>query len=249
MKIIIKRTAFILMSLLLICSLTFNVIQLISNNHNSDYTKGDYQNLEIANGIISINDSYSDRLVIYDTAFNTIANSNNVTIHNKNMQGLSNYVKETITCAINEEGTNYRCKMSSTLYDLNNNVVRTSYFPGDGYKYTLEGINKSKTTYSSESLETYFLSLINGAVYYLSYLSYDSTTVAGLNFSTYMNFDYKSLIDLTKEINVTYSTLDFNLCFDKYDTLTKLEIGSSMSLDISYDSVDLQFPSFEGYTE
>lgn len=249
MKITTKRITLIFLCLLLTFNLTFNIFLLVSDTYKKDYVKEDYKNLEFANNIVLVEKSYDDNLRTYNNAFNAIANSSTITVKSTNVYNSESYAQDTMACSINDEGDHYICKMISALYDLEDNLIRTSYFPGDGYKYSIENNTKSKTIYSNENLENYFINMLNGTINHLSYLSYDPATIETLSFTTYINYDFSSLKNLTKDINVCYQTYKFNLRFDKYDSLTKLEIGNNVNIEIYYDLLELDFPSFEGFEE
>jgi len=208
----------------------------------------------------TLKNSISSRRKIFYTSINDISNSKNITITSKtpyNLGGANQQVEDKITCSLDNETTTYKCTMISRLYNENSKLVRTSYFPGDGYKYTLEdGDNTGTKTPSSDSVVTsYFASLISGAQNYLSILTYDSKTIEtySVKYNKKIHFNFNTF-SLSKSFNVSYTigsqSVNAKLIFDKKDRLSKLQdVTNKSSMSISYNKAKLDFPSFIGYIE
>lgn len=193
---------------------------------------------------------------IYYTSLNKLSSSKNITIistmpYSKEEGYIS---KDKITCSLNNESLSesYSCTMISQLFDDSSKIVRTSYFPGDGYKYSLEGDIKSKTIYSNNLLSTYFLSLLAGATTYVSYLAFNQESIDAysINYKHDSEFDFNTF-SILKNIAVNFTvgsnTQKIDFTFDKNDYLTKLTFGKDSSLQLSYKKANITFPSFNGF--
>ncbi len=227
---------------LLVLSLCLNVVIAVSSSQVSTFT----------------NNEDSRRNVFY-TSQNKLSNSEELTIISKApyTQGSAGQVAEDkITCAVKKENTTpeYECSMISKLYNADSSLARTSYFPGDGYQYTVEGENKTKSAYPNTSLVTYFTALIGGAQTYMSYLILDNSLIETykMYYETKISFSFGQFM-LSKQIDVNYNVneenLKIELSFNSRDYITKVvdpKLGSS--LDISYSKINLEFPVFAGFT-
>ena len=173
------------------------------------------------------------------------------------------YTKETATCVTNKDDQTTNCSMISRLYNADASLVRTSYFPGDGYKYTnINGEAKgTKTPYSNDNLQSYCASFILGVNMYLALLSSDTRSIeeSKLDFDSNIKFDFNTF-SLFKNITIKYEISNtkqiIGLKFDKNDFLRKVEIKASTdteelttSINIDYKKANLDFSSLVGYTE
>ena len=166
--------------------------------------------------------------------------------------------KDKITCTvvIKDDLETYECKMISTLYDEKSNLVRTSYFPGDGYKYTAENNTYTKTKFDNSLLYNYFLTFVYGATSNLNYLIVDSETSETYSFKIQKGlfFDLNSF-SINKKLSISYqeskdskNTIKYK--FNSHDRLEYLKDTTSKStLSISYEYSNLPIPDLIGYSE
>ena len=194
-------------------------------------------------------------------AYNKLANAEVITIKSTSPytgNDLNYKTEATITCtAQTDEGVkNYECKMISKLLNDSSKVVRTSYFPGDGYQYTVENQTQTKKKYPNTSLTTYFANLYTGATMQLNFLAYDNQTIKNYSivYRTDVTFDINSF-SLEKDINVSYKTaeseVNFRLGFNKNDYLNEVYYKQTNStINIRYKKARLSFPdTFAGFEE
>ena len=234
---IFKKVLFVLFIVVFVLSLCMNVVL------------GTSSTLKLA-----FKDNMDTRVRMFYTASAHISNSNNITIINENKQSENQKVKEQITCSLDTKSNNYNCKMISKLYNNDSTLVRTSYFPGDGYKYSLEGETKKKIAFTNDNLSAYFTSLLQGAFFGLNYYVIDYTTPANKNlfsFDTDLDFSFNTF-SFSKNAEINYKSTPtatkINLTFDKKDRLTNVTINKDAKLSLIYSKTQLVFPSFEGYT-
>lgn len=235
---IFKKVAYILFVICCVLSVTIAVCLSVSSTNK-----------------LLFKDNVDARLKIYSTAYNNLSNSKKYTIVSENKYGTDQRVKEEISCEVKQEteGTSFDCKMISKLYNSDGGLVKTSYFPGDGYKYTEENETKVQTTFSNSSLAAYFSSMIVGAMQGLNYIIYD-----------YNNPDEKEHADIDTEVEFNFNqfallkTIGFNyqkdstkltasFKFDKKDRLTEYNYNQMSSMKISYSLKELQIPSLTGF--
>lgn len=211
-------------------------------------------------------DSRDARVQLYYSATSQLENANTITIENIASFSETQISYDIITCSIDEESVSqqYNCSMISKLYTGENidtgTLVRTSFFPGDGYKYSVESDTKIKSVYSNEQLVSYLSSLISritdlsvGGFAYLICDYLDPATGLDFKYDNKLNFNFNTF-SLNKEINATYtvdeeSSYNYNYQFDKYDRITKLTRDDYNSqIEISYEKTTLSFPtSYDGY--
>ena len=227
---------------LLVLSLCLNVIVAVSSSQISTFT----------------NNEDSRRNVFY-TSQNKLSNSDELTIISKApyTKGSEGQISEDkISCSLKKESTTqeYECSMISKLYNADSSLVRTSYFPGDGYQYTVEGENKTKNVYSNESLTAYFSVLVLGAQTYMSYLILENSLIETykMYYDIKISFDF-SQFSLEKQIDVNYKVNEENskieLNFNSKDHITKVsDTNLGSTLDISYSKENLEFPIFVGFS-
>ena len=205
---------------------------------------------------LAFKDNKDSRLELYYSSYYAIGNSKDYTIIANNKYGEDQKSVDEITCSLTDESENiYTCSQISKLYDSEGELVRTSYFPGDGYKYSVEGEAKTKTVYSNTNLQNYFSALLGGANSYLRYIAYDVFVPDDeefIKFETDIKFNFNTF-SLLKEINFNLdkgtSKLSADLTFDGKDRLTKVMSGESISLEISYKKTNFEFPSFSNFVE
>ncbi len=199
-------------------------------------------------------DSKEARMNLYTKASYTLDNVKSLTIVNDspyNVGNITGFSKDTITCSIEGEETN--CAMISTLHDTEGTLLRTSYFPGDGYKYTINGTTKIKTAYPNASLSTTFSGFFLGAKISMMYMVGDSSSSsAEFSFKTKTKFSFNTF-SLVKTVNASCKNgekiYDYSFTFDGKDRLEKVyskEQDSTLSFE--YKKVTLSFPSFDQYT-
>ena len=146
-----------------------------------------------------------------------------------------------------------KCTMVSVLYDDKGVAVKTSYFPGDGFKYTVEGETKTKSYYSNDQLNAYVTNLFYGWGNTLTMLQYDSGATIGdatVSYDTSMKFVF-SKFSLLKTINCTFTRGESKVAYafnvDNKDRVTSLSIDGKASLELSYSKNEITFPSFEDF--
>lgn len=203
-----------------------------------------------------ISNNENSRRNTYYTASNYVNKSKYISIVSKSPYSAGEegqIVEDNVSCTLNEE--TYTCQMISTLYNEDSSVVRTSYFPGDGFKYTLAGNTKTKTVFTNDSLVNYFKSLLAGVQTYLSFLAYSNTIIDAynINYDTNVSFNF-SKFTLNKEIMIDYgneeSKQKLRLEFNKKDYVTYIGfVDTDISLKINYKNNKLNIPSLVGYQE
>lgn len=167
---------------------------------------------------------------------------------------------DNITCSINEESTTkYTCSMVSKAYSDKGELTKTSYFPGDGYRYSVEGATKTKTVYSNTDLLNYFLSLYSGASYYLNFIQYDFLVPADKQYTkvdTKVKFDFNTfslLKDMKVNIDKGADKMNIDFSFDGKDRVVGIKTSPAenitSTLKISYNKANFEFPSFNGFGE
>ena len=216
----------------------------------------------VSSTTISIN--AKERKNIFYTAYNKLTSGKQLTFistmpyfSEDEKDGVT--VQDRITCTIDMENTapTYNCSMISRLYNKKNKVIKTSYFPGDGYKYTNRNVTEhgTKEEYSNNKLISYFSTLAMSVQTYLSLLTYDERTVEAykVNYYTNVSFSFNSF-SLSKDIGINYTTADskqnIKLCFDSKDAIKKIDyVTNDATLKISYGKTNFSFPSFALYKE
>lgn len=240
---VFSKIVSIMFIVFLVLSLGLNIILAVSSSNISTFT----------------NNEDSRRNVFY-TAQNKLSNSDEITIISTGpyTQGSAGQTSEDkITCSISKENATpeYSCMMVSKLYNADSSLSRTSYFPGDGYQYTIEGDTKTKKAYPNTSLTTYFNALIGGTQTYMSYLILDNSLIKtySMYYDTSISFNF-SKFTLSKKIDVNYKngeeTLKIEMGFDSHDYINKVVDGKSgAALNISYSKANIEFPLFAGFEE
>jgi len=199
-------------------------------------------------------DNVDSRLKLYYSSYYNLTNSKNYTIVSENKYGEDQRSEDKITCSLDFESQKLNnCSQISYLYNSDGSIARTSYFPGDGFKYSIEGTTKTKVAYTNESLQNYFLSLVSGASYYLNYVVYDILVPTESEFSKYdtdIKFDFNTfsfLKNMDLKIEKDADKFSVSYTFDGKDRLTNISMEEGISLNISYKKTNFQFPSFNGY--
>lgn len=203
---------------------------------------------------LALKDDSNTRLKLYYSANFNLTESKYLTIIAKKPYNETQTSVDEAVCTLTDASkSTYSCKQISKLYESDGTLVRTSYFPGDGYKYSLEGETRTKTEFSNEALESYFKSLVAISFNYLSYLVYDLIYTSYAEFfeaetDVDFNFNYFSL-DKEIEIEVDQGTTKFEtkFNFDGKDRLTKVVAEPYYNFELNYEKNELQFPSFNNY--
>lgn len=235
MRIIGKITSF-LFAILFIASIAFNIIFCISSSN-----------------ILLFTNNEQARKRLYQVATDYISDSNYFTIISQNLIDTNRSIDQ-ITCGVDENAPEgLSCKMHSKLYDAESNLIRSAYFPGDGYKYTLENDTGTKTAYTNQDLTTYFYSLVYGALYSLNNLVFEESTIESYSakYDSSVSFSFNQFA-LIKKISVSYTVSGENhkstYEFDKKDRLSKVTFDSdNVYLDIEYKKINIVFPDFSEY--
>jgi len=125
------------------------------------------------------NNATSRNKTLY-TSYYKLITSDKITIKMTQPYGTEGDTSEdTMVCYLDKElaAPDYNCQMISYLYDSNNEVKRTSYFPGDNYKYTIEGTTKTKSSFPNKSLTSHFKNMVIATYTVLFTLSKDEKDV------------------------------------------------------------------------
>lgn len=201
----------ILSIFILIISICFNFI-ILSSSTNS----------------LLFKDSVDARTKLYFSASTKIENIGNFTakIYNHNTNQEDNIHCKYIYDSKAETST-HDCAMLSYQYDSNSNLIRTSYFPGDGFQYYKEGESIGKFEYSNKAL-----------------LSYALTAPARMYCHTlyYLALDPNDYIDVEKNISMSYDT-SFNFVFSKFSFYKSISFnydvnGSKTIGEFDFDNKD-----------
>lgn len=209
----------------------------------------------ISSSTIKIN-TEAAREKLFHTSSNYLNNSKQITLtstmpYTPGEEG--QYSKDVISCSIGE--TSVECQMISKLYNQDHSLIRTSYFPGDGFKYTdAKDEIGTKTQYANTNLLTYFSQLYKGVSGQLTFLASSNNDI-----ETYkINFSGKAKLNLSKftlekSIKINYqigsSPQKVNLYFDGKDHAKKVEIisNATSTIEIDYKKTSFSFPSFNDY--
>lgn len=194
-------------------------------------------------------------LGVYSNSYLTTGDELSLTY--RNSYDANHYVQESISCekSNDEVGVIYDCEMISRLYkNSDNSLVRTSYFPGDNFKYTDNGETLVKTDFSNIQLSTYISSIISGATSVNSFVYYDHLYPAYESTYTYENaFSFKfNTFSIHKEISMFYINGEeksniATFTYDGKDRLIGLKYNDTLVLSIDYDEEDLDIPSLKDY--
>jgi len=180
-------------------------------------------------------------------------NKEGLTFHSINTNdSLDYYLDEVIHC-VYDGLIPSKCEMVSYMYNKSDDtLIKTTYLPGDGYKYVVEGETKSKVLSSNASLLSYGYSMIYG-LYLNSYvLSYETSESSGIvaEFDTKIKFNFEEF-GLFKHISSSVTkgnqTLNYAFVVDNKDRVVSIQIGESQKLTCDYEGEELAMPSFEGY--
>lgn len=197
----------------------------------------------------------NNRKQIFYTSYNKLDTSKEITIFSTKLYSseTGQISKDQISCTLRDDV--YDCQMISSLYNSDHTLAKTSYFPGDDFKYSVEGNLKTKTSYPNTSLYTYFSSLIAMASQGLSYISFNDMYVRQYNikFNEDINFNF-SKFAFSKSIDVSYVSSnrkqEIELEFNKNNYLTKVYFKNvDMGVDIKYKQTSLNFPDFSEFTQ
>jgi hypothetical protein len=196
------------------------------------------------------------RSQIFYASYNKLSNSNELTLISEMpyVQGNSKeIVKDTISCKI--EGSNYSCSMISEL-KANNELIRTSYFPGDGFKYSKTKDNvKTKEVYENSKLVSYFNSLLGGISTYLSFLTLDNNSIKSSNviYEPKVTFSFDKF-RLERSLDISYGNdnarQQLRLNFNNKNHIEGVNlINNNASIQINYEKTIFSFPSFSSYVQ
>lgn len=228
----------IILSIVLVLSLVLNVLLILSTSNS-----------------LAIKDSADKRLELYNEAYYKIIDSKTFTFVNENVNNDNTRVKDTMTCTLKGDSitSDVSCAKITYLYGEDGKLIRTSYFPGNGYKYYVENENEIKEVFDENLNKLYFRNLIKGALSQISYLIMDvsyPTYQEYINYDNSIRFDFNTF-SLVKEITFNYSYNNDNLKmqyeFDGSDRLSKIIMSENSILEISYEAKSLQFPAFDGF--
>lgn len=234
----------IIFSLLFIVSICLNIIIAFSTTNKLAFKdSADARNKIMYNSTIAFNNYLvSDGFSI--TSTNKSENSTETTIDKI-------HCKWDSTLSVLE-----KCSMVSVLYDKDDNVIKRSYFPGDGYKYTVDNNGKIKSVFPDVSLTQYASSILTGWKNSLGYIQYanDTTFSNGLKISykTNVNFSFNSF-SIIKNINCSLiteaKTTNYKFKVNGKDQITSIytDATGDSTLDLSYKKSEITFPSFEGF--
>ena len=200
-------------------------------------------------------DSDDARVKLYYNSYNHLINSKNFTLETTYKYDENHKVTDKITCTLDEVAKSMDCTQVSILNNNEGELVRTSYFPGDGYKYSIQGEAKTKTAYSNQSLMMYASSLLSGISKQLGYLVAYVTNTSDKEFVSYKTsakfaFNTFELCKTTSfKLDKGTSKLDIKYTFDGDDRLTKLVYGEENVMSIEYKKENLRIPSLTEFIE
>ncbi len=201
-----------------------------------------------------LKDNGTKRRQLANRAVLQLNNAGKVTFEDYNGD---NKTKAIVSCVNDTEKTtdNLTCEQITYVYDDNNEVTKTVYFPGDGYKYVIDGDSKTKVAADDSAITTYVSGLYMGSIVYLYYMYYDTERPSQeyvSNFKTKLNFNFSNFL-LTR--NVSYDikssedqTTKATLSFDSKDKLLAMKSGNS-ELKIKYNTTKFNYPSFNTFVE
>jgi hypothetical protein len=204
--------------------------------------------------------SEKSRRQIYYSSVHKITNAENINIKSTQpyISGVEGqYAIDNLSCTLNKGTATYDCKMISTLYNSDATVVRKSYFPGDGFKYTTEGTSRTKSAYDNVNLFTVLSQRLSAASNnYLPYLTYPTSVVNqyDIKYGTSISFHFNSFT-ISKEVHINHKVYGtkqtIKLGFDSKNHLIKIEDATNKAtLELDYNKSRLNIPkTFSGFTE
>lgn len=219
--------------------------------------------LSICLGVVLFTSSnYS--LIFKDDSTKRLQLAQTASFHFKEGLNLSfdNYDESTktraiVTCYLPQSdatSASLKCEEITYVYDDDKNITKTVYFPGDGYKYVLEGESKTKEVVATDVVENYYMSLYYGASYNLYYMTYDfyrADKKDKIECSSKLNFNFNTFAitkDVTFSIKDETFSVNSKLTFDSEDKLIEL-VSNNNTLKIKYAKEKISFPSFSNYLE
>ncbi len=168
-----------------------------------------------------------------------------------------NKTKAIVSCVKDNEKTEgtLTCEQITYVYNDSKEVVKTVYFPNDGYKYVVEGDTKTKEKVSSSVVINYAANLYMGAAIYLYYMIYDTENPSQTevsDFKTKLHFSFNKF-SLTRNVAFKIKqseteALTANLVFNNNDKLLSMK-SENNELSIKYDTTKFNFPSFDSFVE
>lgn len=234
---IFNRILKILFVLIFIVSVCFNVVLGLSSDYSLVFKDSGVKRRQLAN-----------RAAIY------IQNATKYTFEDYDSE---NKTKAIVSCVKDNEKTsdNLTCEQITYVYNDSNEVVKTVYFPNDGYKYISEGDSKTKMAIERTVVTNYASSLYIGSAIYLYYMLYDTekhNQTSTSDFKTKLNFDFNKF-SLTRNVSFKIKQsetqiLDVSLVFNNDDKLLSMK-SENNELSIKYDTTKLNFPSFNSFVE
>lgn len=205
----------------------------------------------------NIKNNVQTRMQLYYDSLGKLSSAEHIRVLDKKPYGSATdgqYTIDDIACSLDKESNKYSCKMISKLFSSDAKLIRTSYFPGDGFKYSLEGETKTKSIYNVD-LSTMLTARTSGiGNSYLPLLTYTSQSMEqyGSKYDCNVAFNFNSF-SITKEIIYSDKNRDkdseIKLYFDSNNNITKLvDEKAKSTIEVSYDKTDLSFPqNFNGY--
>jgi hypothetical protein len=195
---------------------------------------------------------------MYYTSFIALSNFNSITVESTMpyTAEMGYTSKDKLTCKIVKENDSaeYKCQMISKLYNSESDLVKTSYFPGDGYKYTAENNTYIKTAYDNENLVYYLSAFISGATNNLNYLLLDSASAETYSLKTTkgLYFDLNSF-SLNKKASASYgegegkNTIKYKC--NSRDRISYIkDTTNKATLKFTYSYIKLPIPDLIGYS-
>ena len=198
-------------------------------------------------------DSSAKRRQLANRAALQIQNANKFTFEDYDGE---NKIRAIVSCTKDSEKTkdNLDCKQITYVYNDSKEIVKTVYFPNDGYKYVVEGETKTKKKVSNSDVTNYVSGLSLGSSVYLYYMHYDTEDPSQTNvtnFKTKLNFNF-SKFSLTRnvafKVKQSEGVSDVTLTFNNDDKLLSIKFDNH-ELSIKYDTTKFNFPSFDSYVE
>lgn len=235
----LKVIFIVLGSLLLAISLFFNIVLGVSSNLSED------------------DDDFSIRHKIYNYSTNSFYLLDEgkgmmiKTSRKTNSQEEGDYLEEFIYCKRDNTTWVNNCSMKGYLYDEDKSLMRTTYVPGDGYKYVETSTSKTKELYHNNNLLNYgYYAFVN---FFYSYGAVLDSTNNNLEFDIDNDFSFKNF-SFNKVITIEYDEVpsgvqvtDYKIFIDSNNMIEKIILNKDIIMEVTLDCKEIDFPDFSNF--
>lgn len=235
----LKVIFIVLGSLLITISLFFNIVLGVSSNLSED------------------DDDFSIRHKIYNYSTNSFYLLDEgkgmmiKTFRKTNAQEEGSYLEENIYCKRDKTTWVNSCTMKGFIYDENKSLIKTTYIPGDGYKYIETSTTKTKELFPNNNLLNYgYYAFVN---FFYSYAAVLDSKDKNLEFDVENDFSFKTF-SFNKVISVEYDEVpsgvqvtDYKIFIDGNNMIKKIILNKDIIMEATLDCKEIDFPDFSNF--